>query len=196
MHLLEGIVTMAFGRKKEPTSDVEAAIASYDITYKGGLRELPKAKIGKIKLEVYADRFEFKPTIGSKFWQPLTVPYSTVTEVTVTDRTVSTAEGLLGGLDSRQLNQKNNIHFGFGDQLLRFEMLTGVTVMGQAKKCQEFEDLLRSHGIYGRFAGAAVPAAPAGSNSISDELTKLASLRDAGVLNDDEFAAAKARLLS
>jgi hypothetical protein len=36
---------------------------------------------------------------------------------------------------------------------------------------------------------------PASSSSIADELTKLARLRDDGVLNDAEFASAKARLL-
>jgi hypothetical protein len=44
-------------------------------------------------------------------------------------------------------------------------------------------------------AAAAAPAAPATGVDIVGELQKLASLKDAGVLSDDEFAAAKAKLL-
>lgn len=40
------------------------------------------------------------------------------------------------------------------------------------------------------------PAAPAGGVDVVAELQKLAALKDAGVLTDDEFAAAKAKLLS
>jgi len=38
-------------------------------------------------------------------------------------------------------------------------------------------------------------AAHPGDNSVADELTKLAALRTAGVLNEDEFAREKAKLL-
>ena len=44
-------------------------------------------------------------------------------------------------------------------------------------------------------APAAAPAAPGGGTDIVAELTKLASLKDAGILSDEEFAAAKAKLL-
>lgn len=45
---------------------------------------------------------------------------------------------------------------------------------------------------------AAAPAAPAAAPAFDlvAELQKLAALKDAGVLTDDEFAAAKARLLA
>ena len=42
----------------------------------------------------------------------------------------------------------------------------------------------------------AMTAAPAGGNQLADQLLRLADLRNAGVLTDDEFAAAKARLLT
>ena len=45
-------------------------------------------------------------------------------------------------------------------------------------------------------AAPAAPAAPAGGVDIVGEIQKLAALKDAGVLTDDEFAAAKARLLA
>ena len=44
-------------------------------------------------------------------------------------------------------------------------------------------------------APAAPAAAPAAGTDIVAELTKLASLKDAGILSDAEFAAAKAKLL-
>lgn len=49
---------------------------------------------------------------------------------------------------------------------------------------------------YAKPAPAAAPAAPAaGGTDLVAELQKLASLKDAGILSDDEFAAAKAKLL-
>lgn len=44
-------------------------------------------------------------------------------------------------------------------------------------------------------AAPAPAAAPAGGTDIVAELQKLASLKDAGILSDEEFAAAKAKLL-
>ena len=44
-------------------------------------------------------------------------------------------------------------------------------------------------------APAPAPAAPAGGTDIVAELQKLSALRDQGILNDAEFAAAKAKLL-
>jgi len=42
---------------------------------------------------------------------------------------------------------------------------------------------------------APVPAPRAGGPSMADQLNQLADLRNQGVLSDDEFAAAKAKLL-
>jgi hypothetical protein len=97
---------MAFGRKTD--SRPGGIIDSCTVTYKGGLRDQPKAKLGKITLEVLEDRFRL--TVGNnvarKFWADLEIPYTTVSSVEITDRTVSTFEGLAGGLNSRQLNQE------------------------------------------------------------------------------------------
>lgn len=49
-----------------------------------------------------------------------------------------------------------------------------------------------------QYAPPAAPAAPApaaGGTDLVAELQKLASLKDAGILTDEEFAAAKAKLL-
>lgn len=48
-----------------------------------------------------------------------------------------------------------------------------------------------------QYAAPAVPAAPApAGNDMLAQLQQLAALKDAGVLSDEEFAAAKAKLLS
>src|ERR1035437_442041 len=195
---------MAFGRKKDsgaPTRAAEPAnpLESYDVTYKGGLGDLPKSKVGKLKMEVHADRFKVLPTSASKkFWPELEIPYNTISNLEIVDRTVNTFEGLAGGLNSRQLNQKNNIHITYagaeGDTLLRLEMLSGVTVMGQAKKCNELEDRLRNFRVRDQFV-ASTPDAPSAGSGLSEELTKLASLKASGVLTEEEFVSAKARLL-
>jgi Short C-terminal domain len=81
--------------------------------------------------------------------------------------------------------------------MLRFEMLSGVTVMGQAKKCREFEDRLRSLGITSKFkkAESTAPSSPA-ADDIPAQIRKLAELRDQGILSEDEFTAKKTELLS
>jgi len=194
---------MAFGRKHETAGPMATEPAkpleSYDVVYKGGLRDLPKSKSGKIKMDLYPDRVELLSTIGSKqFWPELEIPFGTISSLEIVERTLNTFEGLAGGLNSRQLNQKNNIHITYagaeGETLLRLEMLSGVTVMGQAKKCNELEDRLRSFRVREQFATIAVPAS-ASAGGLSEELSKLAGLKADGFLTEDEFISAKARLL-
>ncbi|HEX2857066.1 MAG TPA: SHOCT domain-containing protein [Propionibacteriaceae bacterium] len=174
------------------------ALEQYSVAYRGGLPNLPKAKSGSIDLVVTPDAFVFEPTIGSKFWAPLTIPYSRVRTFAVVPRQVSTVESLLGGMNSRQLNQDNNLNIEFEDAsgavlVLRVEMLTGITVMGQAGKCRELMDRLRVHGILDRFAGApSSSAAP----SVAARLAQLGALHKAGVLSDDEFASKRAEIIA
>jgi hypothetical protein len=193
---------MEFDRKNDSaapdTENSERLLESYNVVYKGGLRELPKSKVGKIIMNLYPDRIELLPTIGSKFWTELTIPFNKISSLEIVGRTLNTFEGIVGGLNSRQLNQNNNIHIAYtsveGETLLRLEMLTGVTVMGQAKKCLELEDRIRNFRIREQFMTSPSPQMLPGGG-ISAEVSKLASLHAEGVLTDDEFAAAKARLL-
>jgi hypothetical protein len=191
---------VAFGRQKETGP---RPLESYDVTYKGGLADLPKAKIGKIEWEIWEDHFQFNPTTGSKkFWEPLTIPYAAVTDLVVVGRQVSTFEAMAGGLNSKQLNHDNNINIAYdsptGPSVLRLEMLSGVTVMGQAKKCLEMQDRLRAHQVFARFGGrpANGTAHVAASINIPEQIQALAQLRDQGILSGDEFEAKKADLLS
>lgn len=189
-----------FGGKKE-----EGLLETYGVTYLGGLPEYRKAKAGKIDLKIFRDRFEFHPTMATGWFKKTVIPYDTVTDVQLADRQVSTVEAMLGGLDSRHLNQKNNIHVHYkgasGEYVLRVEMLSGITVMAQAGKCREFEDLLRTHGIRDRWAKRPEPpplphAASSSPPDIVSRLQQLAELKSAGHITQDEFDAAKLRLLT
>jgi hypothetical protein len=194
---------MGLFSKRSP--EEESALEVYKVVYKGGHPDLPKAKTGEIRLLLTPEAFQLHPTIGSqKFWNRLDIPYQDVIDLQIVARQVSTLEAVVGGLDSRQLNQDNNIHIayvdGSGNQLtLRFEMLTGITVQGQAKKCRELEDRLRNLGIRDKFRGTPAPATatapPPGNGDIADQIAKLANLRDQGILSDHEFETKKAQLL-
>jgi hypothetical protein len=195
---------MGLFSKRSP--EEESALEVYKVVYKGGHPDLPKAKTGEIRLLLTPEEFQLHPTIGSqKFWNRLDIPYHDVIDLQIVARQVSTLEAVVGGLDSRQLNQDNNIHIvcvdGSGNQLtLRFEMLTGITVQGQAKKCRELEDRLGNLGIRNKFRGtpappAAPPGGPSGSGDVADQIAKLASLRDQGILSEHEFETKKAQLL-
>jgi hypothetical protein len=175
-------------------------LESYKVVYRGGHPDYPKPKVSGLNFGLYPDRFEVQPTKAAKKWfHGLRIPYDQVSDVQIVARQVSSVEGMLGGLNSRQLNQDNNIHITYdegGRQLvLRLEMLTGVTVMGQAKKCREFEDRLRNLGIHDQFIKPLSTTAGAASD-LPGQIAKLAELRDQGVLTEEEFQAKKAELLS
>ncbi len=92
------------------TSDEPGLIATYGVVYRGGLPEQPKEKAGKIDFKVFDDRFGLLPTLGTKGWfKGLNIPFADVSDFQIVQRTVGTFEGILGGLDSKQLNQANNL---------------------------------------------------------------------------------------
>lgn len=190
-----------FGKKaEEGTAD---ALETYKVVYRGGLPRLPKAKSGEIRMVLTPTEFQFNPTIGSqKYWEPLHIPYGDVRDLHIVARQESTVEKLLGGPDAHKLDDANNIHIDYVDSagtavLLRFEMLTGLTVQGQAKKCREFEDRLHTHGIRSQFQHVPAQGAATGGTGadIADQITKLAALRDQGLLTAEEFEAKKTQLL-
>lgn len=194
-----GIFDNIFGKKEKP-SDL---ICDYSVIYKGGHPDYPKSKAGKIDFYTCSDRFEFSATLGTKDWfKGLVIPFDTISELQIVQRQVGTVEGLLGGLDSRQLNQANNIHITYNSSgqevTLRLEMLTGVTVMGQAQKCLEFEDRLKTNAIRSKFSQQSSDN-ETDNNAVLDipsQIEKLASLMDKGVLTKTEFETKKAELLA
>jgi hypothetical protein len=194
---------MGWFSKKE---DTPGLIEEYGVVYKGGHPAYLKAKAGKITFQLFDDRFELHPTMGTKNWfESLTIPHADIHELQIVERQLGSMEGLLGGLDSKQLNQANNIHIKYdnsdGDSiLLRLEMLTGVTVMGQAVKCREFEDRLSTNSIRAKFKSKeAASENTAGIPEQSDpivQLERLASLLEKGILTQEEFDQQKTALLA
>ena len=75
-----------------------------------------------------------------------------------------------------------------------------ITILGLNKsRAQEIKQMLdqKVHTVKVGIHVAAVPTAPSNqADSVVDQLTKLADLRDRGVLSEDEFVAQKAKLLS
>lgn len=183
----------------EPGS--QDALVSYKVNYRGGHPDYPKPKVSGLNFGIYPDRFELQPTNAAKKWfRGLSIPYSQVRDLQIVARNVGTAEALLGGLNSRQLNQDNHIHISYDSDghpiVLRLEMLTGVSVMGQAKKCRELEDRLRNLGVRDKFSlGISMAPVLPSSDDILDQIAKLAALKSEGILSDDEFQAKKAELL-
>jgi hypothetical protein len=174
-------------------------IDSYSVTYIGGLESYPKAKSGAIDLKICDDRFVLHPTMGTQNWfKKLTIDYSQIKSFDIAQRQVSTMEALLGGLDSRQLNQATNIHIEYKDDfgtdlVLRLGMLSGLSVMGQAAKCKELLDLLRVKGILAKFTKPQVSISQ--QLDIPEQIEKLAELVNKGILNKEEFELKKNELL-
>lgn len=190
-----------FGKKDDAgNTDGEQPLETYKVVYKGGLADLPKAKSGEIRMQLMPTAFELHPTIGSKsYWNQLTIPYHDVKSLQIVARQQSTFESVLGGPNAKPLNDENNIHIEYasGDRLvlLRLEMLSGVTVSGQAKKCRELMDRLRTLGILDRFQPAPAVGSPNSGADVPAQIARLAELRDQGILTEAEFDAKKADLL-
>jgi hypothetical protein len=88
-----------------------------------------------------------------------------------------------GGKKSLQ----NTLHIvGLGGEIASCDVNVGTT--------QRIEEWFRAHTDFGKNNQRPSTSVP-GTSSVADELTKLAQLRDAGVLTDQEFAAQKAKLL-
>lgn len=190
--------------KKELKKPVEGAIIRYEVIYLGGLPEYPKAKHGgAIGLNVMPDCFAFRKTETTKDWfEDFDLPYSDITNLTIEKRSISNTEMLLGAGSEQQT--ENNICITFNrdnlELVLRVEMLTGISIYGQATKCKELLDVLRQNGILNQFKKEVI-SAPDVANSPSqpdalEQIKKLSELKDAGVITEEEFNAKKAELLS
>ena len=191
---------------KELKQALEGALARYEVTYVSGLPQYPKVKMGSasIGLNVMENHFSFRKTGNSKDWfSDFDISYDSIMELYIEKRTITTAEVLLGGGNDANQEQENVICIIFkadtGEELtLRVEMLTGFTIYRQAEKCREFIALLRQHGILQRLEQKKNINNGSGSNNsdILTQIEKLASLKDAGILTDEEFQEKKKSLLA
>jgi len=137
-------------------------------------------------------------------FQPIDIPYDEVLSVDLAPKQLGAARAILGDLNSRQLNQFNNIHITYNanghELVVRLEMWTAgiTTISATANKSRRFMDLLRTERILEKFKGdgAAVQATQAPAVSGADEIRNLAELRDSGILTEAEFQAKKTELLA
>ena len=180
---------------------LEGAIIRYEVIYLGGLPQYPKAKHGSaVGLNVMPDKFVFTKTGTSKDWfTEYEIAYDKISELTIEKRTISNTEMLLGGGNDPNQQQENNICIAFetddGTELmLRVEMLTGVTIYGQATKCREFMDVLRQNNILKMFKQKNTETVPAQQDVLA-QIEKLAGLKAAGILSEEEFNQKKSELL-
>ena len=180
----------------------ENAVKSYQTMYLGGHPENPKKVAGIVDVQLLDNCFLFKHRVAEKYLKTFEIPYSSVTDFAVVDRTLTTGNILFGGKDAYKLQQANNVHITYDDQngnslTVRFEMISGVTVTGQAKVCLEMVDYLKANGIYAQFnlSSANQPAPAATNDNVLEQIEKLAQLKNDGILSEEEFQAKKAQLL-
>lgn len=205
---------------KKMKQPVEGAIMRYGVTYKGGLAKYPKQQSGEIGLNVMEECFYLKPTIGTNDWfEEMAIPYAKIKSLEIVERKISNTEWLLSSSDSdmKAMEQKNNIEIEYEDvdgneQFIRLEMLTGISIYGQAKKCVEFMDVLRQNGILKKFAGnrnaaqnmqgqqmsgmQAGETQAANGDVILEQIEKLAGLKEKGILSEEEYQQKKSELLA
>jgi len=186
-----------FGKKEQDPNIVE----TYDVLYLGGIPQNPK-KTYNINFVIAKDYFEISAKNNKKF-VTTTIPFDAVKGFEVVSRTVSTAEALMGGLNTRQLDQDNNIHITFTNDegveiVVRLEMITGVTVMGQARKCNEMMDMLRANNILSKLQSTPETTSQAAGTStdIQEAIAKVFELYQSGILTQEEYENKKADLLS
>jgi hypothetical protein len=198
------LFVISLRRKKEARDGTSAPV--FQVAYKGGHPDYPKAKPGFITCKVCADAIELSPTKWTstkKWFKGLRIPFAQIAGLEVVERQLGGFEVILGGLNSRQLNQRNNIHVAYrlddGTHIvLRLEMLSGWSVWGQARKCRELIDWMQMHGIFDRFQAKANASSSEGHSmdDIPTQIKKLAALHEEGIVTGDEFSKKKADLLS
>lgn len=191
----------------EAKAPVEGAIIKYEVTYKGGFPKKPQKKSDAVwfGLNIMEDSFIFKPELqAKKDWfgeENFVIPYDKVTKFEIVKRQVSMTEAMLSSNgDTKSLEQMNNINISYLDdegaeQMARVEMLTGTSIYGQAAKCQELVDLLREKKILSKLNKEKSQSVQSTGDDVLAQIEKLASLKEKGLLSEDEFNQKKATLL-
>lgn len=153
-------------------------------------------------MNVMPDGLLFRVTMTTKDWLTnLDIPYSYMTDIRIEKRTISTGEMLLGAGDSANQEQENNIVIEYTTpddkrEILRVEMLTGVTIFNQAAKCREFMDLLKKNKILDLIQKKAESGSNSGGGDILAQIEKLSKMKESGILSEEEFVQKKEELLA
>ena len=190
----------------EAKKPLDGCIQWYEVWYRGGLlqysQEMTKSSKGTIGLNIMPDAFYFKPLLKTEDWfEPIEIKYSQVKKFEIVKRTVGNAEMLMAGnaTDAANLATLNTMAITYDDEkgdeiYLKMEMCTGFSVQGQAKKCEEMMDVLRSNQIL-KLLNKEEQGAGGQQLSSADELKKYKDLLEAGILSQEEFDAKKKQLL-
>lgn len=185
---------------KEAKAPVEGAIIRYSVIYLSGLAKYPKKRSGEIGLNIMPKSFYLKPTqVASEWFEDMVIPYDKINDFKIIKRTVSLSEGFLSERPS-ELATENNIEISFIDeenneQVIRLEMLTGISVHGQAVKCKEMLDILRQNQILSIIQKQSGDKAQSKSEDVFAQLEKLASLKEKGIISEEEFLIKKNELM-
>ena len=104
-----------------------------------------------------------------------------------------TANAVQHHQDQKYANQaaEQQAQYDTADQQAQMEALAQQNAIQQ----QQIQMMQQQQQAPAPQAAPAPAAAPAGGNDLNSQLMQLAQLHTAGVLNDEEFAAAKAKLL-
>lgn len=201
------VVSEKVEQSKQNKLPQEGGLIRYEMIYKGGHPnfQLGKKKKPYIWLDIMPDRFSFLAQPLSEDWfTGFDIPYNRVVSLEVVERVITNAEMIMSSnSNNSDLKQKNVIEIKYLDTnndeyIVRNEMLTGLTVMGQARVCQEMLDLLRTKGLMKQFKGTENIHSGNVSevDDVFSQIEKLAKLKEQGILTDEEFASKKAVLLA
>ncbi len=193
-------LSQSHAEKKAAAAPLDGAIIRYAVVYLGGLAKYPKKLTGEIGMNIMPDRFYFRPLPTTKMEEDFEIPYSAVERFELKRHQITNTEMMLSNSgDLKSLEQENNIEITYREDgkkiVLRLEMLTGITLYGQAGKCREMMDILRQHDILDKLQKDTQQPAPSAAVSAADELKKYKELLDMGILTQEEFDAKKKQLL-
>lgn len=166
-------------------------LASLQVEYMGGYEDKKKAKGS---LTFYQNQAEFKnPLLNKKLW--FTVLTSDIANITfdgkddvIQQRTI-TRNLLLAGKSKQQ---------EIKDAFVVLELTSGQQIMFHVKDTSPMEIKARLAGAVSNAKQSKTPpttSLSASQGSVADELTKLAKLKEQGILTQEEFEKKKTELL-
>lgn len=177
----------------------EKILANYKIFYIGGLHEFPadpKFMKTQIILNVYENRLEFEP---KNDFPGAVVLFENIQDIHLSRRNLQGGEILGLGLLSVATKVMNNINIKCAEehgntQKLVFEMISGGTIWGTVKKCNELLSLVPINPS-AKQQTQTINDSKGDFDSIIQTIEKLSELKEKGILTEEEFLSKKKSLL-
>jgi hypothetical protein len=177
----------------------ENIIAKYKVMYIGGLREYPadpKFLKAQIVLNIFEDRLEFEP---KNDFPGVVIPFENILDIFLSRRNLQGLEVLGLGLFSVATKVMNNINIKCTGktgniQNVVFEMISGGTIWGSVKKCNELLSFISVNHSHEQPIQK-TSNSKGDFDSIIQSIEKLSHLRDQGILTENEFTSKKEDLL-